>query len=77
MTTDTKPMSPAALRKLLKERDRFWLALNTISKHRPARELKAKSWQIYGLSPSDATEYAYENVRDIAKGVIKGTRKPT
>ncbi len=32
MTTDNKPMSPAAFRKLLEERDRFWRALHTISK---------------------------------------------
>lgn len=77
MTTDTKPMSPAALRKLLEERDRFWRALHTISKYMPPRELVAKSERIYGLPPDEAIEYAYENVINTAKGAIKGTRKPS
>ena len=77
MTTDTKPMSPAALRKLLEERDRFWRALHTISKYMPPRELVAKSERVYGLPPDEATEYAYENVLNTAKAVIKGTRKPS
>lgn len=77
MTTDTKTMSPAALRKLQDERDRFWLALHTISKYMPPRELETKSERVYGLPPDEATEYAYENVLNTAKGAIKGTRKPS
>ena len=77
MTTVTKPMSPAAFRKLLEERDRFWRALHTISKYMPPRELVAKSERIYGLPPGEAAEYAYENVLNTAKGAIKGTRKPS
>ena len=77
MTTDTKPMSPAALRKLLEERDRFWRALHTISKYMPPRELVAKSERVYGLPPSEVIEYAYDNVLNTAKGAIKGTRKPS
>lgn len=77
MTTDNKPMSPAALRKLLEERDRFWRVLHTISKYMPPRELETKSERVYGLPPDEAAEYAYENVLNTAKGAIKGTRKPT
>ena len=77
MTTDTKPMSPAAFRKLLEERDRFWRALHTISKYMPPRELETKSERVYGLRPDEATECAYENVLNTAKGAIKGTRKPS
>lgn len=77
MTTDTKPMSPAAFRKLLDERDRFWRALHTISKYMTPRELETKSERVYGLPPGEATEYAYENVLSTAKGAIKGTRKPS
>ena len=77
MTTDTKPMSPAALRELLRERDRFWQALHTISRYMPPRELQTKSERVYGLPPSEATEYAYENVINTAKGAIKGTRRPS
>ena len=77
MTTDTKPMSPAALRKLLEERDRFWRALHTISKYMPPHQLLTRSERLYGLPPDEATEYAYENVLNTAKGAIKGTRKPT
>ena len=67
-------MSPAAIRKLLRERDRFWRALHTISKYMPPRELQTKSEQVYGLPPSEAIKYAYENVLNTAKGAIKGTR---
>ena len=77
MTTDTKTMSPAAIRKLQDERDRFWHALHTISKYMPPQELQTKSGRVYGLSPEEATEYAYENVIATAKGAIKGTRKPS
>ena len=77
MTTDTKPMSPAAFRKLLEERDRFWRALHPISQYMPPRELQTKSERVYGLPPSEATEYAYENVLNTAKGAIKGTRRPS
>ena len=77
MTTDAKPMSPAAFRKLLEERDRFWRALHTISKYMSPRELQTKSERVYGLPPSEATEYAYENVLNTAKGAIKGTRRPS
>ena len=77
MTTDTRPMSPVAFRKLLEERDRFWRALHTISKYMPLRELQKKSERVYGLPPSEATEYAYENVLNTARDSIKGTRKPT
>ena len=77
MTTDTKPMSPAALRKLLEERARFWRALHIISKYMPPRELQTKSERVYGLPPSEATEYAYENVLNTARGAIKGTRRPS
>ena len=77
MTTDTKTKSPAALRKLQDERDRFWRALHTISKYMPPRELETKSGRVYGLPPDEATEYAYENVLNTAKAVIKGTRKPS
>ena len=77
MTTDTKPMSPAAFQKLLEERDRFWRALHAISKYMPPRELETKSELVYGLPPSEATEYAYENVLNTAKAAIKGTRKPS
>ena len=77
MTTDTKPMSPAAFQKLLEERDRFWRALHAISKYMPPRELETKSERVYGLPPSEATEYAYENVLNTAKGAIKGTRTPS
>ena len=77
MSTDTKPMSPAAFRKLLDERDRFWRALHTISKYMTPRELETKSERVYGLPPSEATEYAYENVINTAKAAIKGTRKPS
>ena len=59
MTTDTKPMSPAALRKLLDERDRFWRALHTISKYMPPRELQTKSERVYGLPPDEATDTTY------------------
>ena len=69
--------SPAAFRKLLEERDRFWRALHTISKYMPPRELETKSERVYGLRPDEATEYAYENVLNTAKGAIKGTRKPS
>ena len=68
---------PAAFRKLLEERDRFWRALHTISKYMPPRELKTKSERVYGLPPSEATEYAYENVLDTAKAAIKGAKKPS
>ena len=77
MTTDTKPMHPATLRKLLEERDRFWRALHTISKYMTPRELETKSERVYGLPPDEAIEYAYENVLNTAKGAIKGTRKPS
>ncbi len=77
MTTDTRPMSPAALRKLQDERDLFWRTLHTISVHMSPRELQTKSERVYGLPPDEATEYAYENVIEAAKGAIKGTRKPT
>lgn len=77
MTTDPKPMSPAALRKLLEERDRFWRALHTISKYMPPRELETKSERVYGLPPDEATGYAYVNVLNTAKGAIKGTRRPS
>ena len=77
MTTDTKPLSPAAIRKLQAERDLFWRALHTISKYMPPRELETKSERVYGLPPGEATEYAYENVLATAKGAIKGTRKPS
>ena len=39
-------MSPAALRKLLEERDRFWRALHTISKYMPPRELQTKRGRV-------------------------------
>ncbi len=58
-------------------RDRFWRALHTISKYMPPRELETKSERVYGLPPSEATEYAYENVLNTARDSIKGTRKPT
>ena len=77
MTNEAKPMSSAALRKLLEERDRFWRALHTISKYMTPRELETKSARVYGLPPDEATEYAYENVLNTAKGAIKGTRKPS
>ena len=77
MTNEAKPMSSAALRKLLNERDRLWRALHTISKYMPPRELQTKSGRVYGLPPDEATEYAYENVLNTAKGAIKGTRKPS
>lgn len=77
MTTDTKTMSPADVRKLQDERDRFWRALHTISKYMPPEKLAAKSRQVYGLSPSEATEYAYENVINTARAVIRGTRRPS
>ena len=77
MSTDTKPMSPAALRKLQDERDLFWRTLHTISVHMSPRELQTKSERVYGLPPDEATEYAYENVLNTAKGAIKGTRKPS
>ena len=77
MTTETASMSPAALRKLLDERDRFWRALYTISKYMPPRELETKSERVYGLTPIEVIEYAYENVLNTAKAVIKGTRKPS
>ena len=77
MTTDTKTITPAALRKLQAERDRFWLALHTISKYMPPRELETKSGRVYGLPPDEATEYAYENVLNTAKAAIKGARKPS
>ena len=77
MTTDTETMSPAAIRKLQDERDRFWRALHTISKYMPPRELETKSGRVYGLPPNEATEYAYENVLETAKAAIKGARKPS
>lgn len=76
MTTDTKPMSPAAFRKLLEERDRFWRALHTISKYLTPDQLDRQSQKLYGLPPEEATEYAYENVLDLAKLAIRGTKKP-
>ena len=77
MTPDTKPMSPAAIRKLQDERDLFWRTLHTISVHMSPRELQTKSERVYGLPPDEATESAYENVLNTAKGAIKGTRKPS
>ena len=77
MTTDTKPMSPAAPRKLQAERDRFWRALHTISRHPTPYQLLMRSQRLYGLPPDQATEYAYENVLNTSKGAIKGTRKPS
>ena len=77
MTTDTKPMHPATLRKLLEERDRFWRALHTISKYMTPRELQTKSGRVYGLPPDEATESAYENVLEAARAAIKGARKPS
>ena len=77
MTTNTKTMSPAALRKLQAERDRFWHALHTISQHLTPHQLLTRSERLYGLPPDEATEYAYENVLDTAKAAIKGARKPS
>ena len=77
MTTDTKPMSPAAIRKLQGERDLFWHALHTISQYLTPDQLLTRSERLYGLPPEEATEYAYENVLNTAKGAIKGTRKPS
>ena len=77
MNTGTKPMSPAALRKLQGERDRFWRALHTISQYLTPDQLLNKSERLYGLPPDEATEYAYENVINTAKGAIKGTRRPS
>ena len=77
MTTRRPHAELAAFRKLLEERDRFWRALHTISKYMPPRELETKSERVYGLRPDEATEYAYENVLNTAKGAIKGTRKPS
>ena len=77
MTTDAKPMSPAAIRKLQDERDLFWRTLHTISVHMSPRELQTKSERVYGLPPDEATEYAYENVLEAARAAIKGTRKPS
>ena len=77
MTTDTKTKSPAALRKLQSERDRFWLALHTISQHLAPHQLLTRSERLYGLPPDEATEYAYENVLSTAKAAIKGARKPS
>ena len=77
MTTDAKPMSPAAIRKLQDERDLFWRTLHTISVHMSPRELQTKSERVYGLPPDEATESAYENVLEAARAAIKGTRKPS
>ena len=77
MTTGREAMSPAAIRKLQGERDRFWLALHTISQHLTLYQLLTRSERLYGLSPDEATEYAYENVLNTAKAAIKGARKPS
>lgn len=77
MTTDTDAMSPAAIRKLQGERDRFWRALHTISQYLTPDQLLNKSERLYGLPPNEAAEYAYENVLKAARGAIKGTRRPS
>ena len=52
------------------------LALQQPKRH-PLHQLLTRSERLYGLPPDEATEYAYENVLETAKGAIKGTRKPT
>lgn len=72
----SKKLTPAALLCLQQERDNFWMALHTIGQHLPPEKLSAQSQKLYGLRPVDATEYAYENVLQVAKLAIKGTKKP-
>ena len=77
MAAEEAARAEKAWRKDAEERDRFWRALHTISKYMTPRELETKSERVYGLPPDEATEYAYENVLNTAKGAIKGTRKPS
>ena len=76
MTNEAKPLSPAALQRLQRERDILWIALHAISKAQTPAYLRHRGAREYGLDAAEAIEYAYDNVREVAKMAIKGLRRP-
>ena len=56
---------------------RLYDALRRIAGYDSPEKLRRNSWRAYGLDdPSEAIEFAYENVLAEAKAAIRGMRRP-
>lgn len=56
---------------------RLYDALRRIASYDSPEKLRRNSWRVYGLDePSEAIEFAYENVLAEAKAAIRGMRRP-
>lgn len=55
---------------------RLYSALKTITKYQTPGQISRNSWKDWGCAPSEAVEYAYENIQQTAKNAIKGIRLP-
>lgn len=56
---------------------RLYDALRRIASYDSPEKLRRNSWRAYGLDdPSEAIEFAYENVLAEAKAAIRGMRRP-
>lgn len=56
---------------------RLYDALKRIASYDSPEKLRRNSWRAYGLDdPSEAIEFAYENVLAEAKAAIRGMRRP-
>lgn len=55
---------------------RYYDALNLITKYDTPERLKKRAERDYGLTGDEAIEMAYENVLNEARMAIKGKRRP-
>ena len=56
---------------------RLYDALRRIASYDSPEKLRRNSWRAYGLDdPSEAIEFAYENVLAETKAAIRGMRRP-
>jgi len=55
---------------------RYYDALKRITKYMKPEQLMARAGKLYGLSPQEALEMAYENVLTEAANAIQGRRRP-
>ena len=55
---------------------RLYDALKRITRYDTPDRLRRHAEKSYGLTPEEAIEYAYDNVREEARQAIKGMRRP-
>lgn len=54
----------------------YFDALKTISRFRPSEWFEDHSEASYGLSPREALEMAYDNIRQYALDAVRGRKRP-